>query len=69
MAISRLPVSATGVARAYAAWLDILVFDERDRCQEAQIRQLGVSPITAQTIMASRADEVALARRVVELLS
>jgi LPPG:FO 2-phospho-L-lactate transferase len=69
MAISGLPVSATGVARAYAAWLDVLVLDERDKTQGAEIRQLGVSPVTAQTIMATRADEVALARRVVNLLS
>ena len=69
MAISGLPVSAIGVARAYAAWLDILVFDERDTIQAPDIRQLGVSPVTAQTIMASRADEVALARRILDLLS
>jgi len=69
IAISGLPVSATGVARAYATWLDALVFDERDKSQEDEIRQLGVSTFTAQTIMANRADEVALARRVLELLS
>ena len=69
MAISRLPVSATGVARAYATWLDVLVLDERDKSQGAAIRELGVSPVTAQTIMATREDEVALARRVVDLLS
>ena len=69
MAISGLPVSATGVARAYASWLDVLVFDERDKSQEGEIRRLGVSPVTAQTIMASRADEVALARRMLDILS
>src|SRR5262249_41763337 len=69
MAISGLPVSATGVARAYAPWLAVLVFDERDKSQEGEIRRLGVSPVTAQTIMASRADEVALARRVLDILS
>jgi len=69
MAISGFPVSAAGVARAYASWLDVLLFDERDKGQEREMRQLGVSPVTAQTIMASRADEVALADRVLELLS
>lgn len=69
MAISGFPVSATGIARAYASWLDVLVFDERDTSHEGEIRQLGVSPVTAQTIMASRADEVGLAGRVLELLS
>jgi LPPG:FO 2-phospho-L-lactate transferase len=69
MAVSGLPVSATGVARAYAAWLDVLVFDERDTAQAPDVRRLGVSPVTTETIMASRADEVALARRVLDLLS
>ena len=69
MAVSGLPVSATGVAQAYAAWLDVLVFDERDNIQAPEVRRLGVSPVTTQTIMASRADEVALARRVLDLLA
>ena len=69
MAVSGLPVSVTGVARAYAAWLDVLVFDERDIAQSSAVRELGVSPATAQTIMASRADESALARRVLDVLS
>ncbi len=69
MAVSGLPVSATGIARAYAPWLDVLVFDERDTAQSSDVRQLGVSPATAPTIMASRADEAALARRVLDVLS
>ena len=67
MAASGLPVSAAGIARLYAPWLDILVFDEQDRRQLPEIRELGVSPVTAQTIMANREDEIALARRVLEL--
>jgi LPPG:FO 2-phospho-L-lactate transferase len=66
MAVSGLPVSAAGVASAYARWLDLLVFDERDRNHVAEVRELGVSPLTAQTIMASRGDELALARCVLE---
>lgn len=69
MAVSGLPVSAVGVARAYADWLDQLVFDERDLGQAADVRRLGVTPVTAQTIMRSRADEVALARRVLDALA
>ena len=68
MAASGLPVSATGVAGLYARWLDILVLDEQDRQQVPEILALGVSPVTAQTIMASPEDELALARQVVELL-
>ncbi len=66
MAVTGLPVSAAGVARAYEGWLDVLVLDERDRSQVPEVLQLGVSPVTAQTIMASREDEVRLARRVLD---
>lgn len=66
MAVTGLPVSAAGIARAYARWLDVLVLDERDRSQAPEVLQLGVSPVTSQTIMASREDEVRLARRVLE---
>jgi LPPG:FO 2-phospho-L-lactate transferase len=69
MATSGLPVSAAGVARAYANWLDLLVFDERDASLAPVVRSLGVSPVTAQTIMSSREDEVALARMVLDLLA
>ena len=69
MAALGLPVSPAGVARAYAPWLDALVFDEQDRRETPEILALGVSPVTAKTIMAGRVDEVALARRVLELLA
>jgi LPPG:FO 2-phospho-L-lactate transferase len=67
MAAAGLPVSASGVARAYAPWLDVLVFDERDGRQVPDIQELGVSAVTTQTIMAGREDEVALARRTLEI--
>src|SRR5262249_44379568 len=69
MAASGLPVSAVGVARAYARWLDVLVFDERGRSPVPRGRGLGVSAMTTQTIMASREEEVALARRTLEALA
>jgi LPPG:FO 2-phospho-L-lactate transferase len=68
MAAAGLPVSAAGVGRAYASWLDVLLFDERDSEQTTEIKQLGIRPVTAQTIMARREDEVALARRTLEAL-
>ncbi len=69
MASRRLPVSAAGVARLYAPWLDVLILDERDRQEIPEVLQLGVSPVTAQTIMATREDEIGLARRVLEVLA
>ena len=62
MAMAGLPVSAAGVARAYARWLDVLLLDEQDREQVSLVVAQGVSPVTAPTIMQSREDEVALAR-------
>lgn len=59
-------VSATGVARIYAGWLDALVLEEVDAAQADAIRSLGVRPVPAPTLMRSRADEVTLARRALE---
>jgi LPPG:FO 2-phospho-L-lactate transferase len=64
MASAGLPVSAAGVARAYAAWLDRLVFDEQDRALADEIRVLGVTPVPAPTMMSSREAEITLARHV-----
>jgi LPPG:FO 2-phospho-L-lactate transferase len=68
MASRGLPVSAAGVARAYAPWLDALILDERDRQEIAEILELGVSPVTARIIMATREDEITLARRILDWL-
>ena len=68
MASVGLPVSAVGVARVYAGWLDLLVFDDRDRALDPELRALGITPVPAQTIMSSREAEVALARRVLATL-
>ena len=65
MASAGLPVSAVGVARAYSAWLDRLVFDERDRALAAEIQAVGVAPVPAPTMMSSREAEIVLARHVV----
>jgi LPPG:FO 2-phospho-L-lactate transferase len=68
MAAAGLPVSATGVARAYGGWLDALVFDERDRALAPEIRAAGAAPVPAPTLMASREAEVTLARHVLTAL-
>jgi LPPG:FO 2-phospho-L-lactate transferase len=64
MASAGLPVSATGIARAYAPWLDRLVFDERDRALEDEIRAAGAVPVAVPTLMSSREAEITLARHV-----
>jgi LPPG:FO 2-phospho-L-lactate transferase len=64
MASAGLAVSAVGVARAYGAWLDRLVFDEQDRALADQIRAVGVTPVPAPTMMSSREAEITLARHV-----
>lgn len=64
MASAGLPVSATGVAGAYAPWLDCLVFDEQDRALAAEIQALGVTPVPAPTLMSNREAEILLARHV-----
>jgi LPPG:FO 2-phospho-L-lactate transferase len=68
MAAAGLPVSATGVARAYGGWLDALVFDEQDRALAPEIRAAGAVPVAAPTMMSSREAEAALARHVLAAL-
>jgi LPPG:FO 2-phospho-L-lactate transferase len=64
-----LPVSAAGVARAYAPWLDLLVIDRRDVKLQHAILELGAEPIMADTIMEKHDHEVALARTALEALA
>ena len=64
MASAGLPVSATGVARAYGGWLDVLVLDEQDRALADDVRTAGATPVPAPTMMTSREAEVTLARHV-----
>jgi LPPG:FO 2-phospho-L-lactate transferase len=66
MASAGLPVSATGIARAYAAWLDRLVLDEQDRALAGEIQALGVAPFPTPTLMSSRDAEITLARHVLD---
>jgi LPPG:FO 2-phospho-L-lactate transferase len=69
MAASGLPVSAVGVARAYAPWLDLLVVDERDADLVPAIAAAGARAVVAPTLMTSRETETALARRILASLA
>jgi LPPG:FO 2-phospho-L-lactate transferase len=66
MATRGLPVSALGVARAYAPWLDVLLIDRGDATVVSSLREAGVEPVLADILMTDRASEAALARRVLE---
>ena len=68
MAMAGLPVSAVGVARAYASWLDVLIVDEQDRSLLPELAALGIRGVAAPTLMTDRAAEIALGRRVLESL-
>jgi hypothetical protein len=57
-------VSAAGVARAYAPWLDALLVDEADRGRLAEVEREGSRAVAVPSIMTSPEDEVALARAV-----
>ncbi len=61
-----LPVSPLGVARAYAPWLQRLVIDAADGDLARALEGSGVSAIVAEVIMRDRADEITLARRLLD---
>lgn len=63
-----LPVSAEGVARAYADFLDVLIVDERDAGEKAAVEKLGVELRTARTVMKSDADKAGLAWAALEIV-
>ena len=62
-----LPVSPLGVAHAYAPWLRRLLIDPRDAASVPDLARVGVEGHAADIIMADRAHETALARRVLEI--
>ncbi len=63
-----LPVSASGVAQAYADFLDVLVCDETDADGRAKIEKHGVEAHVAHTVMRSAADKARLAEAVLEAM-
>ncbi len=62
MRLRGLPVSITGVARAYAGFLDVLVVDERDGRSGSEVEALGIRAVCARTIMDSDSAKAGLAR-------
>jgi len=69
MAARGWPVSALGVARAYAPWLDVLLIDRGDAKLVPDLEGAGVEGVTADILMTDRASEAALARRVLDAVS
>jgi LPPG:FO 2-phospho-L-lactate transferase len=63
-----IEVSARGVAKLYAEFIDYFVLDEADAIQADEIAALGVEPVVARTLMNSPSAERALARAVVDVL-
>lgn len=61
-----LPVSPTGVARAYAPWLDVLLIDAGDAGFASDLAEAGVRTVAGDIVMTDRASEAALARRVLD---
>ena len=62
-----VPATAEAVARHYAGLATHFVIDRVDAACEAAVRGLGMRTAVAQTVMASLADRVALARDVLDL--
>ncbi len=58
--------SALAVAHYYGSLLAGLVIDEIDAAQKEQIRELGIMPLVAPTLMKDRADRVRLATTVLD---
>jgi LPPG:FO 2-phospho-L-lactate transferase len=68
MAARGFPVSAVGIAQAYAPWLDFLVMDDEDVALGPSVEATGARPVVASTLMTGRVEEMRLARRILEAL-
>ena len=64
MASLGMEPTATGVAHAYADFLDVLVIDEEDRDLAPSVEAAGVRAVVAPTIMSGPAEKRALAEAV-----
>jgi LPPG:FO 2-phospho-L-lactate transferase len=62
-----LAVSAAGVAKNYADFLDVLIVDEKDAADREVVELLGVELRTARTVMKSDVDKAELAWRALEI--
>ena len=67
MRVRGLAVSPLGVAEACAPWLRRLLIDPRDRACASDLARVGVEADVADIVMTDRAQEAALARRVLEV--
>lgn len=63
------PASCVAVARYYRGLASHFVLDERDAVRAPEIEALGYAVLTAQTLMTSEADKVALAESACRLLA
>jgi hypothetical protein len=63
-----LEPSVTGIAKAYADLLDLLIVDPEDQSLQSEIEKLGVKPVSADIRMNSLANKQRLARQVLALL-
>ena len=68
MAARGLPVSAVGIAQAYAPWLDLLIMDDEDAGLGPAVEATGARPVVARTLMTGRVEEMRLGRRILEAL-
>jgi LPPG:FO 2-phospho-L-lactate transferase len=59
-------VSAYGVAKLYADFLDTFVINDEDEVQREKIESLGIKVKVTNTVMLSLTDKVKLAERVIE---
>jgi LPPG:FO 2-phospho-L-lactate transferase len=59
-------VSAFGVAKVYADFLDGLVIDPIDAAQGVRIEEIGIDVSVANTVMKNLGDKVALAKVVLD---
>jgi len=64
-----LEVSSMGVAEYYQDFLDVFVFDERDRADEFAFEKLGCHAVRADTLMTSTEKSKELAEIVVRLFN
>ena len=68
MASQNLPVSISGVAQAYADFLDVLVADNRDRAEADQLASTTLHVHCTNTLMRSLTDRADLARAVLDFI-
>jgi len=62
-------VSALGVARLYADFLNGFILDQQDAAARPAVEALGLRAWTAQTVMQTLEDKVALASRVLAAIA